>query len=93
MKELEEQYVCVCRWVHMGVRMRACMYACVCVCVKFCCKLGKNFTQKFRLLNSLTPELNASCSGCLTEFFSGVSKFQFLEKNHISKTIPSNLMK
>jgi len=35
MKELEEQLMCVC----------------VCVCVKFCCKLGKNFTETFQLLN------------------------------------------
>jgi hypothetical protein len=37
MQELEEQRVCVC--------------VCVCVCVKFCCKLGKNFTETFQLIN------------------------------------------
>ena len=35
MKELEEQRVGVCLYV----------------CMKFCCKLGKNFTETFQLLN------------------------------------------
>jgi hypothetical protein len=29
---------------------------CVCVCVKFCCKLGKNFTETFQLLNQAYDE-------------------------------------
>ena len=37
MKKLEEQRVCV--------RVR------VCVCVEFGCKLAKNFTETFQLLN------------------------------------------
>ena len=41
MKELEEN-VCVC--------------VCVCVCVKFCCKLSKNFTEMFQLLNQAYRE-------------------------------------
>ena len=28
----------------------------VCVCVKFCCKLGKNFTETFQLLNQAYGE-------------------------------------
>ena len=42
MKELEEE----------SARARVC----VCVCVKFCCKLRKNFTETFQLLNQAYGE-------------------------------------
>jgi len=40
-------------------------------------------------VNPLAPGLNASCSGCLPELFSGVFKFQCmpLEKKIVSHTL------
>jgi ribosomal protein L31 len=41
---------------------------CVCVCVKFCCKLGKNFTETFQLLNQAYGEDCMSRTQCYVRF-------------------------
>jgi hypothetical protein len=46
MKEL----LCVCVCVRVRARAR------LSVCLKFCCKLGKDFTEKFQLLNQAYKE-------------------------------------
>jgi len=40
----------------------------VCVCVKFCCKLGKNFTETFQLLNQIYGEDCISRTQCYEWF-------------------------
>ena len=40
------------------------MCVCVCVCVKFCCKLGKNFTATFQLLDQADGEDCMSRTQC-----------------------------
>ena len=41
---------------------------CVCVCVKFCCKLGRNFTEIFQLLNQAYGEDCMSWMQCYEWF-------------------------
>jgi len=41
---------------------------CVCVCVKFCCKLDKNFTETFQLLNQAYGEDYMSRMQCYEWF-------------------------
>jgi len=39
-----------------------------CVCMKFCCKLGKNFTETFQLLNQSYGEDCMSQTQCYESF-------------------------
>jgi len=45
-----------------------CVCVCVCVCVLCCCKLGKNFTETFQLLNQAHGEDCMSLTQCYEWF-------------------------